>query len=202
MIAWRPFSPNDLDLFMHTSTIGPATPIALIVMGVSGCGKSTLATLLSQTYNFAYVEADDYHTDVAKSLMASGIPLTDEHREPWIQALCSKLQTLAAQGKSSVLAYSGLRAAHRARFRTLGVPVQFIHLVGEKSLIRDRMQARQNHFMPAGLIDSQFAALDSTQTEADVSEISVDATLDEIIEKALATTEKFIAAQTKLPSGD
>ncbi|HEY6527647.1 MAG TPA: gluconokinase, GntK/IdnK-type [Cellvibrionaceae bacterium] len=182
---------------MHTSTVGPITPIALIVMGVSGCGKSTLATLLAQTYNFEYVEADDYHTDLAKSLMASGIPLTDEHREPWIQALCSKLQALAAQGKSSVLAYSGLRAAHRTRFRALGVPVQFIHLVGEKSLIRDRMRARQNHFMPAGLVDSQFAALDTTQNEAGVIEISVDATLDEIIGKALAVTENFIVAQSK-----
>jgi gluconokinase len=163
-------------------------------MGVSGCGKSTLAQLLAQHYGFEFIEADDYHSQTAKNLMAQGTPLTDAHREPWIQALCQQLQRLAAEGKSTVLAYSGLRAHHRARFRTLGLPVQFIHLVGDKELIRSRMQARQNHFMPAGLVDSQFAALDSTSEETDVIEISVAASVDAIIEEGKIMAQKFIQA--------
>ncbi|HRH77803.1 MAG TPA: gluconokinase, GntK/IdnK-type [Cellvibrionaceae bacterium] len=178
---------------MPHATHSPNKPLALIVMGVSGCGKSTLASHLAKTYGFEYVEADDYHTELAKSLMASGTPLTDAHREPWIQALCAKLQQLAAEGKSAVLAYSGLRAAHRARFRGLGLPVQFIHLVGDKDLIRSRMQARQNHFMPSGLVDSQFAALEPTDAESDVVSISVAETVAAIVAEATAVTEEFIS---------
>lgn len=178
---------------MPQATQPSTQPLALIVMGVSGCGKSTLATHLAKTYGFEYIEADDYHTEEAKRLMASGTPLTDAHREPWIQALCDKLKQLAANGKSSVLAYSGLRAAHRARFRALGLPVQFIHLVGDKELIRSRMQARKNHFMPSGLIDSQFAALESTDAETDVIAISVADNVEAIVAEAMAVAEEFIS---------
>lgn len=178
---------------MPQASQSPTQPLALIVMGVSGCGKSTLATHLAKTFGFEYIEADDYHTDLAKSLMASGTPLTDAHREPWIQALCAKLKQAAAAGTSTVLAYSGLRAAHRARFRNLGLPVQFIHLIGDKELIRSRMQARQNHFMPSGLVDSQFAALESTDTESDVVAISVADSVESIVAQATAITEEFIS---------
>ena len=36
-------------------------------------------------YNFA--DADPYHPDSNKAKMAAGIPLTDEDRLPWLQAL-------------------------------------------------------------------------------------------------------------------
>jgi gluconokinase len=162
----------------------PAKPVVLIVMGVSGCGKSTLASQLADNFGCEYVEADDYHTEHAKSLMASGTPLSDDHREPWIQSLCDTLTSLTASGKSAVMAYSGLRAAHRERFRCLGFPIQFIHLIGEKD----------NHFMPADLVDSQFAALEPTRGESDVAEISVDITVAEIIEKAKSVSQRFMAA--------
>jgi gluconokinase len=178
---------------MLVSKSFPANPVVLIVMGVSGCGKSTLARTLAHRFDFEYLEADDYHTSLAVSLMASGTPLTDTHREPWIQALCNKLQSLGAAGKSVVMAYSGLRAAHRARFRALGLPMQFIHLVGEKELIRSRLQARTEHFMPADLIDSQFAALEPTMDEQDVIEISVNTDVGGIINVATALASQFIA---------
>ncbi len=181
---------------MPNTPIIPASPMVIIVMGVSGCGKSTLARVLAEHFQCEYVEADDYHTPLAVSLMASGTPLTDAHREPWIKALCEKLQEVTSEGRGVVMAYSGLRAAHRARFRALGLPLQFIHLVGEKDLIRARMQARTNHFMPAGLVDSQFAALESTMAENDVVEISVDAPVETIITEALAVSEKFLTQYT------
>jgi gluconokinase len=178
---------------MSTANTSPNKPVVIIVMGVSGCGKSTLATYLADTYTFEYVEADDYHTPTAVTMMVNGIPLTDEQREPWIQALCGKLTDLTAAGKSVVMAYSGLRSAHRARFRALGLPMQFIHLIGSKELIRERMLARTNHFMPAGLIDSQFAALEPTDNEADIVEISVLASVPTIIENAVTVCDRFIS---------
>jgi gluconokinase len=169
-----------------------STARVLIIMGVSGCGKSTLAASLASRFGFTYVEADDYHTGEAKALMASGTPLTDAQREPWIQALQAKLIALTCEGQSVVMAYSGLRAAHRERFRTLGLPLQFFHLMGDKALIRYRMQSRQHHFMPSALLDSQYTALDSTEHEADVITISIDQPVAAIIQQAETLAAEFI----------
>lgn len=167
-------------------------PLVLVAMGVSGCGKSTLARALADHYRFNFIEADDYHTDIAKQMMANGIPLTDEHREPWIQALCHSLRTAAEAGQSSVMAYSGLRSAHRQRFRQLGLPIQYLHLVGEKELIRGRMAARTNHYMPPGLLDSQFASLEPTDAEADIIPLPIDQPVPLILDRALQLSEDFI----------
>ena len=169
-----------------------SSPVILIVMGVSGCGKSTIARDLAEHFACNFIEADDYHTAEARALMASGTPLTDAHREPWIQALCQALKNAAAQGQSSVMAYSGLRRGHRQRFRDLGLPILYLHLAGEKELIRDRMQARANHFMPAGLLDSQFASLEPTEGEADIIALRIDQPINNIAQTALGLAQEFM----------
>jgi len=156
-----------------TMTIGhnfdESQPFVLIVMGVSGCGKTTIAKLLSEKLSIEFVEADDFHSQQSKDHMAKGLPLTDEMREPWIKALVSYLSQ--DNKTSKVLAYSGLRKKHRARFRRLGMPCIFIHLVVDQEELQQRINQRENHFMPSSLLASQFAALDSTSTETDVIEI-------------------------------
>ncbi|GAA6186291.1 gluconokinase, GntK/IdnK-type [Aliiglaciecola sp. NS0011-25] len=144
-------------------------PYVLIIMGVSGCGKSTIANLLSQQLSIELVEADDFHSLEAKTQMAKGIPLTDEMREPWIQGLVEHLSK--NKQSSKVMAYSGLRRQHRARFRHLGLPCLFIHLITQPKELASRLEHRQNHFMPSSLIASQFAALEDTSAESDVVEI-------------------------------
>jgi gluconokinase len=169
------------------------TPILVIAMGVSGCGKSTLAEALARQFGFAYVEADDYHSPEAKDLMASGTPLTDEDREPWIETLCQVLLNLQAQGESAVMAYSGLRAAHRQRFRDLGIPLLFLHLQGDKELIRSRMAARSEHFMPTDLLDSQFQSLEATDGESDIQPLSIERSPEAIAQDASQRLRQFMA---------
>lgn len=148
-------------------------PILVIVMGVSGCGKSTLAKHLADLFKLTYLEADDFHSAENKAHMASGKPLTDAMREPWIDSLCVHIKQMKENNEYAVLAYSGLRRAHRQRFRELGLNTLFIHLAGTKEIILERMNSREGHFMPPALLDSQYDALESTDDESDVEIISV-----------------------------
>lgn len=168
-------------------------PILIICMGVSGCGKSTLARNLAWDFGFEFLEADDFHSAENKAHMASGKPLTDAMREPWITAMCDSLRAFREQGKSCVLAYSGLRRAHRARFRQLGFPTLFLHLAGPKEIIRQRMEIRPNHFMPTGLLDSQYAALEAALDEPDIITIDVGLSIGEIHRQASELVQSFLA---------
>ncbi|MDN4502751.1 gluconokinase [Alteromonadaceae bacterium BrNp21-10] len=155
-------------------------PCLVIAMGVSGSGKTTMAEKLAERYAFLYVEADDFHSDDAKQKMQAGIPLTDEDRLPWIARLCDHLTQQALQQQSCVLSYSGLRAAHRQSFRELPFATHFLFLNGSQELILQRMNAREDHYMPASLLQSQFDGLQSPDAEEDVTEISIDASPDAI----------------------
>lgn len=168
-------------------------PVLIICMGVSGCGKTTLARNLAWDFGFEFLEADDFHSAENKSHMASGKPLTDAMREPWITAMCDALRQHQAGGKSCVLAYSGLRRAHRARFRQLGYPTLFLHLAGIQDIIRQRLEIRSDHFMPTGLLDSQYAALEAALDEPDIKIIDVGLSIGEIHRQATALVQTFLA---------
>lgn len=170
----------------------PDKPFLIICFGVSGCGKSTLAEYLANTHHWHFVEADEYHPLENKNHMASGKPLTDAMREPWITALCDHLKIQREQGINCVMANSGLRRAHRQRFRELGLPTLFLHLHGEKALIRQRMEARTEHYMPSTLLDSQFDTLEWPEGEADVKLIDISQTIPQILEQAEAEVARFI----------
>ncbi len=159
-------------------------PVLVISMGVSGCGKSTLARHLAKKFGLVFLEADDFHSAENKAHMASGKPLTDAMREPWITSMCDALRKHRSRGESCVLAYSGLRRAHRARFRELGYPVLFVHLAGPQEVIRRRMEGRVNHFMPADLLTSQYAALEPALNEPDIITVDVAQSIKQIQREA------------------
>lgn len=169
------------------------SPVLIIVMGVSGCGKTTLAEHLAKTLHFQFIEADDFHSPENKAHMASGKPLTDTMREPWIQSLCDEVIRQKERGVQCVLAYSGLRRAHRNRFRQLGCRTLFLHLKGPKELIRERMQLRAEHFMPTELLDSQYAALEKPGAEErDIVEIDLGLSVAEIFRRAEEKVQAFM----------
>lgn len=171
----------------------PTSPVLIIVMGVSGCGKTTLAAHLAQKWQFQFLEADDFHSAENKTHMANGKPLTDAMREPWIQSLCDEVIQQKARGVQCVLAYSGLRRAHRNRFRQLGCRTLFLHLKGPKELIRERMQQRAGHFMPTDLLDSQYAALEPPgEEERDIVEMDLGQSVEAIFRQAELVVENFI----------
>ncbi len=153
-----------------------------IVMGVSGCGKSSVASLLASRTRGLFLDADDFHPAANKAKMAAGIPLTDDDRWEWLDSLNQKLKAEAATERAVFLACSALREVYRSRLAK-GLPqLQFIYLKGSKECIRQRINTRENHFMPPALLDSQFAILEEP---ANAIVAGIDDPVFEIVEKLL-----------------
>ena len=164
-------------------------PNAIVVTGVSGSGKTTVALGLAGHYGCAFLDADEFHSDQARAQMRAGIALTDAQRAPWVALLANELQRLAGQGKSAVLAFSGLRAAHRQRLRESGVPMRFVFLHAAPAAIAARLAARTDHFMSATLLASQFEALQIPAFEPDVVAVQTDGSPAQVLERVIAALE-------------
>ncbi|UNK59062.1 gluconokinase, GntK/IdnK-type [Pseudoxanthomonas daejeonensis] len=155
-------------------------------MGVSGSGKTTLARALADTWPATFLDADDFHSTEAKAHMASGQPLTDAMRQPWVERIASDLVRRVEAGERIALAFSGLRRRHRDALRVTGLPLRFVYLQGEARLIAARMHARSGHYMPVSLLDSQFATLEDPRGEPDVVALPVDLAPEAQLQRALA----------------
>jgi gluconokinase len=132
----------------------------VVIMGVAGAGKTTVGRLLAGRLHWPFVDADDLHSEANIAKMSRGEPLTDQDREPWLEAIERKLADLDSRGDSAVLACSALRRAFRDRLRQAGGDVRFVHLRAAEDVIAARLRAREAHFFRAGLLQSQFDALE------------------------------------------
>jgi len=137
----------------------------IVVMGVSGCGKTTVARRISALTGFAFAEADEFHSAANVSKMHAGIPLTDDDRWPWLRSLADWMTERAADGQSTVVACSALRRSYREMLSQGPPSVTFVHLDGNVDTIRRRLARRRGHYMPASLLDSQVATLESLQPD-------------------------------------
>ena len=139
-------------------------PRAVVVMGVAGAGKTTIGRRLAAALDWPFYDADDFHPAANVARMAAGITLTDEERQPWLTALNRLLTEHLIGGRSLVLACSALKAVYRDRLSAGDGPddLIFVHLKGSRELIFGRMAARQGHYMPVSLLDSQLAILEET----------------------------------------
>lgn len=155
-----------------------SAPRLLVCMGVSGCGKSTLAQALAARLDWPLLEADDFHNAANRAHMASGLPLTEAMREPWLASICSALR---ARSTDCVLACSALRRVHRERLRGLGWNTRFLLLEIDRDSAARRVEQRRGHFMPSNLIDSQFDTLEWPLGEADVSRLDAQLPLRELV---------------------
>jgi gluconokinase len=152
--------------------------LSLIVMGVSGSGKTTFGLAIAKAVGIAFFDGDDLHTPEARAKMTAGIPLTDTDRAPWLDRIGALLADQAAHPGGAIVACSALRRVYRDHLRAIvGPPLRFLFLRGDKSMMRARVAARKNHYMPASLIDSQFETLESPEGEADVVTMAADADL-------------------------
>jgi 6-phosphogluconate dehydrogenase len=137
----------------------------VVVMGVSGSGKSTIAALMAGELGWDYAEADDFHPQANIDKMSAGIPLTDEDRWPWLQKLRNWIDEEVAAGRQGVLTCSALKRSYRDLLR--GDGVVFVHMAGSRDVVSARLAARQGHFMPAALLDSQIATLEPLDDDED-----------------------------------
>lgn len=153
-------------------------------MGVSGCGKSTVAALLAGRLGWPFVEGDDLHPAANVEKMASGHPLDDEDRWPWLARIAAWIDERRAAGQNGIVTCSALKRRYRDVLR--GPDVVFVHLAGSHHEIARRLIARQGHFMPAGLLDSQFAALEPPGPDEDAITVDIAATPQQTAEAVLA----------------
>jgi carbohydrate kinase (thermoresistant glucokinase family) len=128
----------------------------LVVMGVSGSGKSTIGALLGDILHMPFIDGDDLHTPASKVKMASGMPLEDDDRWPWLDAIGRRL-TLAP---APIIACSALKRSYRNRLRLIEPDALFVHLDSPVAVIVTRVRLRKHEYMPASLLESQFSSLE------------------------------------------
>jgi gluconokinase len=148
---------------------------ALVVMGVSGCGKSSVGQAISDAINGTMIEGDAFHPEENIQKMSAGHPLDDTDRAGWLARLATVLSEAVANGERPVLACSALKKSYRDILRSKTPGLGFVFLELTREVAGERVSHRPGHFMPASLIDSQFAALEPPQGETNV--FPVDATL-------------------------
>lgn len=161
-----------------------STPHVVVVMGVSGTGKTTIGTLVAAALGVPYAEGDDFHPPENIAKMSAGTPLEDADRWPWLDRLGGWARSRAGLG--GVVAASALKRSYRDRLRAAAPDTVFLHLTGDRELIGRRMAARQGHFMPPALLDSQFAALQPLEEDEAGVAVEVSGTPEEIARRAVA----------------
>jgi len=148
--------------------------VIAVVMGVAGSGKSTIGRALAHELGAEFLEGDKFHPPANIAKMSRGEPLTDADRWPWLDRLADELARARSDGRSAVLASSALKRSYRDRLRRGAPDLRLVYLKADKGVIGARLRARKNHFMPAGLLDSQFAALE--EPGPDESPLVIDVT--------------------------
>ena len=157
---------------------------AIVVMGVSGSGKTSVGEQMAEHLGLPFGDADGFHPKANVEKMSSGIPLTDEDRWPWLDAIGVALRDAE---KGMVVTCSALKRIYRERLtKAAGEPVIFIFLDGPKEVIAKRMSGRRGHFMPTSLLDSQFATLEPPGPDELAVRISVEPPVKTVVANALA----------------
>jgi gluconokinase len=164
-------------------------PLIVLVMGVAGAGKTTVAQLLAERLGCRFLEGDDFHPAANVEKMRRGQPLSDADRLPWLQQIAAAIDGLRAQGLCSVITCSALKRRYREILIGQRKNAKLVYLTGPIELIGHRLAARQAHFMPPTLLESQFAALEPPG--ADEHPIMADAASEPaaIVEGILASPE-------------
>lgn len=158
-----------------------------IVMGVCGCGKSTVGKQLATALKGKFFDGDDFHPTSNVEKMSNGIPLDDQDRADWFASLNRLIEKHREQPTPTILACSALKEKYRQTLNPSQSPhIQFIHLHGSMELIQHRMNARQDHFMPPSLLQSQF---DDLEPPSNAISINIDQTVEAQITQIMQAIE-------------
>lgn len=166
------------------TSLGGHTLRSIVVMGVSGSGKSLLARRLAERLGYEFIETDELHSPESIALMSSGVALTDEQRLPWLRRVGERILSCVRAGEGSVTACSALKRSYRDIIRSYVPDAYFIELDGSPPVLRSRMLARRDSYMPASLLDSQLATLESIGPDERGVRLDADRTPDEVLAAA------------------
>jgi gluconokinase len=156
----------------------------IVVMGVSGTGKTTVGAGLAEELSCEFIEGDELHPKANIKKMSDGIPLTDEDRWPWLQAIAELVAVRDHEGTSTVVTCSALKRTYRDVLRD-AAPTFFVHLEAPFDVLADRMKLRTKHFMPTTLLQSQFDTLEQLGDDESGAVIDVTPPMDEVIEESV-----------------
>ena len=182
----------------------PSSPLTgrplVTVMGVSGCGKTTVGAALAQRLGVPFADADDFHPAANVAKMSAGTPLDDLDRLPWLQTISLWLADHAAAG--AVVSCSALKHWYRTILREAAPTQVFIHLAGSPEVVARRVAGRPGHFMPASLVDSQFATLERLQDDEIGVTLPLDLPVDDLVDRAVAAlaSQNTASPTTAVPS--
>ncbi|MDW4906515.1 gluconokinase [Streptomyces sp. ADMS] len=164
-------------------------------MGVSGSGKTTIGQKLARRLSTPYAEADNFHAPQNVAKMRAGLPLDDADRRPWLDAIAAWFAEHVERG--GVVTCSALKRGYRDRLAAVSPDVFFLHLDGSAELIASRLTAREDHFMPASLLQSQIADLEPLTADEPGTAISIDGTPEQTAALAHAAVEQRTRVQER-----
>lgn len=166
--------------------------IKCVVMGVCGSGKTSVGKALADEFNATFIDGDDLHPRANIMKMASGTPLNDEDRAPWLERIGDVFFSLQRRSMSGVIVCSALKKKYRDQIRAGNENLIFVHLHGSMDTILERMAARQGHFMKKEMVQSQFDTLEiPSADEPDVVSVSIEQNLDQVIASAIAAVKQY-----------
>lgn len=164
-------------------------PLRVVVMGVSGSGKTTIGELVAQRVDARYVDADSAHPQSNIDKMSAGVPLTDADRRPWLD----RLRAALASSDRIVVTCSALARSYRDVLREAG-GVTFVYLEVDESTVRHRVEQREDHFMKADMVASQFAILEPpANDEHDVTVVDGRFPIEPLVDQIVALLDTAAA---------
>ncbi len=166
-----------------------APPRHIVVMGVSSTGKTTIGRAVAEQLGGVFVEGDDYHPRSNVEKMTSGVPLDDDDRRPWLEALAERIRELDGQGEISVTVCSALRRIYRDWLRQGHPDLFFLHLYTDYDLLLERMEKR-DHFMPPSLLQSQFDTLEMLEEDERGVVIDDSPTIEGVTDESMAALRR------------
>ncbi len=164
-------------------------------MGVSGAGKTTIAKALAERLGAVFQEGDDLHPAKNVAKMKSGVPLSDDDRWPWLERVAAWVDAQREAGRAGVVTCSLLKRSYRRMVIGDRPDVWLLYLHGQKSLIAQHMLRRQGHFMPPGLLDSQFEALEEPAPEEHAIVVEVADSIENVIDQATKAIKRAVSAK-------
>ncbi len=154
----------------------------VVVMGVSSSGKTTVGEEMARRLHAPFLDGDAYHPPANIAKMSAGIPLTDDDRWPWLKAIADEIDRVCRAGRTVVIACSALKRAYRDVLVHGRSDVRIVFLDGTQALIANRLAQRKGHFMPAGLLESQFETLQPPGAGENPVTVSIDASVDTVVD--------------------